>query len=41
MSMAGIVLNLIRVALISVFFYFVSAPLLGIELGSVPSWAAP
>lgn len=39
MVRAGILLNLLGVVLISLFFYFVSAPLLGIDLAAVPIWA--
>lgn len=40
MVRAGALLNLIGALLISIFFYFVSARLLGLDLGSVPTWAA-
>ena len=39
MIRAGLVLNLIGAALITLYFYLVASPLLGIEVGSVPSWA--
>lgn len=39
MVRAGILLNLLGAVLISLFFYFVSSPLLGIDLRSVPVWA--
>jgi sodium-dependent dicarboxylate transporter 2/3/5 len=39
MIRAGLVLNLIGVALITLYFYFVASPLLGIDVGSVPTWA--
>lgn len=39
MIRAGVLLNLIGVVLISVFFYFISAQLLGIDLTTVPAWA--
>lgn len=39
MVRAGILLNLIGAVLITLVFYFVSAPLLGIDLDLVPIWA--
>ena len=39
MIRAGLLLNLIGVALISVFFYFISSHLLGIDLATAPTWA--
>lgn len=39
MVRAGVILNLIGVALITLVFYFFSGPLLGVELGTVPDWA--
>ena len=40
MIRAGIWLNLLGVLLISLFFYFLSSGLLGLDLTSVPDWAA-
>ena len=40
MVRAGIVLNLIGVVVISLVFYFLSSWLLGIDLATVPAWAA-
>jgi sodium-dependent dicarboxylate transporter 2/3/5 len=40
MVRAGLVLNLIGVALIALYFYFVAARLLGVDLVSIPAWAA-
>ena len=41
MVRAGIMLNLIGAALISLYFYFVASHLLGVDLSSVPLWATP
>ena len=40
MIRAGILLNLIGVVLITVVFYFLSSHLLGLDLSTVPGWAA-
>jgi sodium-dependent dicarboxylate transporter 2/3/5 len=39
MVRAGVILNLIGVALISLYFYFVASRMLGVELAQVPLWA--
>ncbi|MDH3255510.1 MAG: SLC13 family permease [Acidobacteriota bacterium] len=39
MVRAGILLNLVGVVLISLYFYFVAARMLGVDAGQVPSWA--
>ncbi len=39
MVRAGVLLNLVGVLLVSLTFYFLAAPLLGFDLGTVPAWA--
>lgn len=41
MVRAGVLLNLLGVALISLFLYFVSSPLPGVDLSAIPAWAGP
>ncbi|MDP7397835.1 MAG: SLC13 family permease, partial [Lentisphaeria bacterium] len=40
MARAGILLNLIGVVLVTLVTYFIAVPVLGIELGQMPAWAA-
>jgi sodium-dependent dicarboxylate transporter 2/3/5 len=40
MVRTGTVLNLVGVALVALMFYFFSSRILGLDLGSVPAWAA-
>ncbi|MEJ2086391.1 MAG: SLC13 family permease, partial [Acidobacteriota bacterium] len=39
MARAGLILNLVGVVLITLVFYFVSGPLLGVDIEVMPSWA--
>jgi len=40
MARAGLLLNIVGVVLISLYVYYLGGPLLGVDLGTVPEWAA-